>query len=244
MAERAAADARPPACATLPGGFSFALQLRGGRLELSALHRPGYGPICADWGSTEMRRRIAAGRRQPLARAAGLHKAPLPSVLDANAGLGRDGFLLAALGADVTLVERNATVLSLLRDAQRRALDEPALRPAAERLELLGADAGSVLASGRRWDVVYLDPMYPDDGKAALPSKEMQILRDLAGGDPDADRLLAPARACARRRVVVKRPLKAPWLDGAAPDLSLRGTQLRFDVYLCAAAAAHNSGKD
>ena len=38
--------------------------------------------------------------------------------------------------------------------------------------------------------------------------------------------------ACARQRVVVKRPLKAPWLGGIEPSLSLHSTQLRFDVYL------------
>jgi len=80
--------------------------------------------------------------------------------------------------------------------------------------------------------VIYLDPMYPDEGKAALPSKEMQILRDLTGGDPDADELLAPALHCARLRVVVKRPIKAEWLANAEPSMSIAGTQLRFDVYL------------
>jgi 16S rRNA (guanine1516-N2)-methyltransferase len=210
----------------------FALAHRGERLELSALHRPAYGSISADWSGAEVWRRIAAGRRQPLARAVGMHHRADWSVLDANAGLGRDGFVLAALGASVTLVERNHSVLALLQDAHRRALADARLRPAAQRIELLGGDAAAVLAGCRRWDVVYLDPMYPDDGKAALPSKEMQILRDLTGGDADADRLLQPARACALRRVVVKRALRASWLDGAEPDLSQRSTQLRFDVYL------------
>ena len=82
------------------------------------------------------------------------------------------------------------------------------------------------------FDVVHLDPMYPDDGKAALPSKEMQILRDLTGGDADADALLAPARLAAKHRVVVKRPSKAPPLAGVEPSLRFEGTQLRFDVYL------------
>ena len=172
----------------------------------------------------------AGGKRQPLVRAVGLHKEAEPRVLDANAGLGRDGYTLAALGARVTLVERNAQVAALLRNAHQRAL---ALAPEiAGRIEVRNAESLAVLESGERWDVVYLDPMYPDDGKTALPSKEMQILRDLTGGDADADTLLAPALACARRRVVVKRPPKAPWLAGREPSLDFRSTQLRFDVYL------------
>ncbi len=211
-------------------GFEF--EQRGDRLELRALHRRNYGPIGADWSGAELKRRISGGRRQPLARAAGMHKDPAPSLLDANAGLGRDGYTLAALGASVTLVERNPSIVELLRNAHQRVLADPQTEAIGQRIEIIASDARAVFGGERHWDVVYLDPMYPDDGKAALPSKEMQILRDLTGGDEDADLLLEPALACARQRVVVKRPLKAPWLGGIEPSMSLRSTQLRFDVYL------------
>jgi 16S rRNA (guanine1516-N2)-methyltransferase len=210
----------------------FSLEERDDRLELRALHRQNYGAICADWTGAELRRRIAGGKRQPLVRAVGLHKDSALSVLDANAGLGRDGYTLAAFGAQVTLVERNPQVAELLRDAQRRALADAAAQDIARRIEIVHAEAQALLGGERRWDVVYLDPMYPDDGKTSLPGKEMQILRDLTGGDADADALLQPALLGARRRVVVKRPPKAPWLGGIEPSMSLRSTQLRFDVYL------------
>jgi 16S rRNA (guanine1516-N2)-methyltransferase len=72
--------------------------------------------------------------------------------------------------------------------------------------------------------------MYPDRGKTALAGKELQLLRELTGGDPDADTLLADANA--RRRIVVKRPRSAAPLAGRAPSLALTGTQARFDIYL------------
>ena len=224
-------------------GFSFVLETvaarNGERLELRALHRENYGAICADWTTPDLARRIEAGKRQALARAIGLHKTrvegePQLRVLDATAGLGRDGYVLAALGAQVTLAERSTEVYALLRDAHRRALLLEAHRRAAERIDIIEGDAHALLAGAAnhaRWDVIYLDPMYPDDGKAALPSKEMQILRDLTGGDADADALLAPALSSARLRVVVKRPSKAPWLSGSKPSMAIEGTQLRFDVY-------------
>lgn len=210
------------------------------RLSLRALHRPKFGAICADWLTADLARRIGAGRRQPIGRAIGLHKPRLPDegplrVLDATAGLGRDGFTLAMLGAEVSLLERHPTTCALLRDARLRALAAPGAQAAAARIEVLEGDAITLLAEPAhrgRWEVIYLDPMYPDDGKSALPSKEMQLLRELTGGDADADALLAPALACAGRRVVVKRPSKAPPLAGLAPSLCFDGTQLRFDVYL------------
>jgi 16S rRNA (guanine1516-N2)-methyltransferase len=212
---------------------SFELRRSGDRLELVAHHHPGYGAICADWTTPEVRRRVAGGKRQLLGKAVGLTKLADPHVLDATAGLGRDAFVLASLGARVTLAERNPTIAALLADARLRALADPAAVAAASRTEIVAADARNLLgSSGGRFDVVYLDPMYPDRGKSALAKKELQLLRELAGPDADADGLLEPALVNARRRVVVKRPLPAPPLAGRAPALEFRGTQARFDVYL------------
>jgi len=213
-------------------GFSFVLHRHDGRLELLALHHPGYGAICADWTSAEMQRRIRGGRRQLLARAIGLHRERELRVLDATAGLGRDGFTLAALGARVTLAERNPTIATLLTDARERALREPATADAAARTEIVCTDARKLMGPPARFDVVYLDPMYPDRGKTALAGKELQLLRELTGGDPDGDDLLSAAKA--RKRVVVKRPRAAPPLARREPSLALAGTQARFDIYLTA----------
>ncbi|WP_273456594.1 class I SAM-dependent methyltransferase [Nevskia ramosa] len=222
--------------------FALETQVERGNeyLCLRALHRPQYGAIHADWLTADVSRRIGAGRKQALGKAIGLHKPRMPEdgllhVLDATAGLGRDAYLMAALGARVTLVERNPTVCALLRDALARVLATSATQAIGERIAIIEADACAFMALAENraaFDVVHLDPMYPDDGKAALPSKEMQILRDLTGGDADADELLAPALLAARHRVVVKRPSKAPPLAGVEPSLRFEGTQLRFDVYL------------
>ncbi|MEQ1437744.1 class I SAM-dependent methyltransferase [Fontimonas sp. SYSU GA230001] len=218
-------------------GFSFALVEGDGGLQLVARHHPRYAPLILDWTGAAIRRRIGAGRGQLLGRAIGLHKMSAPRVLDATAGLGRDGFTLAALGAEVTLVERQPLLAALLRDALASLHGDPAWADVAGRLRLVEAEARQVLRSGERWDVVHLDPMYPHRGKDALPQKEMQILRELCGADADAHGLLAPALAACRQRVVVKRPLHAEFLDGRAPAFQLRGKQARYDVYVPATAA-------
>lgn len=213
----------------------FRLERMQGCLQLRALHRPAYAALAADWLAADLRRRIGGGRRQLLARAVGLHRNPCARVIDATAGLGRDGFTLAALGAEVIMLERHPTVSALLRDAQLRALQaaDPALREAAARCTITEADAAAWLRSApARADAIHLDPMYPEDGKSALPQKAMQLLRELTGGDADADRLLEAALDGAAPRVAVKRPLKAPWLGGRAPSAALRGTQSRYDLYL------------
>lgn len=201
-------------------------------LGLCARHRPDWTPLVADWCSPEQRRRIAGGKRQLLVRAVGLHRHPGMRVLDATGGLGRDAFTLAALGARVTLTERQPLVCALLRDAQTRALADPACAAAAARIEIREIDAAALSASEfSGFDAAHLDPMYPDDGKSALPQKGMQMLRELAGDDLDADALLGHL-AAQIRRVAVKRPLRASWLADTEPDVSIEGTQARFDIYL------------
>lgn len=169
--------------------------------------------------------RLAAGRRQLIARAVGLHRQRGLSVLDATAGFGRDAILLAALGAEVDCCERHEAVYAKLCEVVAHLPEDIAAR-----MHCHATDARTVLANGR-WDVIYLDPMYAPTSKQALPRAAAQALRALVGEDPDADALLAPARAAARRRVVVKRALRAPTLDGARPMQSLRGNSIRFDLY-------------
>jgi len=219
-------------------GFSFALQTLDGRLSLCALHRSDWEPMSLDWDSADIRRRIQAGRKQLLPRALGLHKKPDLQIVDATAGLGRDGFTLAALGATVTLVERQPMIAALLRDARERALQLPHLSQAAQRVRIVESDALPWLRQAGQQsdhppiDAVHLDPMYPDDGKRALPQKAMQMLRALTGGDADADQLLQAALASGARRVAIKRDAKAGWLGGLKPAHQLSGTQARYDIYL------------
>lgn len=220
-------------------GFLFGLCEIDGRLSLRAPHLERYGAISIDWADADNKRRIMGGKKQLLAKAVGLAKNPQPLLLDCTGGLGRDAFTLASLGASVSLLERCHPLVRLLQDAHSRALGHElsSISLAAKQITVIEASAHQFLAAaaqqsaGPRWDVIYLDPMYPEDGKSALPSKEMQVLRDLTGGDADADELLALARRCAGNRVVVKRPAKAPWLAGEKPGLEFMGNQARFDVY-------------
>ena len=201
-----------------------------GRLGLHAGHHVRVGDVVADWLGPEQLRRLSGGKKQLLARAVGIGKRTPLSVLDATGGLGRDAHVMAHLGATVTVCERQPLIFALLQDAWARL--ELVDDRCASRLRLQAADAHSVLRDDLTWDVVYLDPMYPGRDKTALPGKEMQFFRELTEGDADAGSLLALARARARWRVVVKRPLSAPPLADQAPDQSLRGTQARFDLYL------------
>lgn len=217
-------------------GFTYLLVLTQDRLALHSADSAG--PVYVDFtrGVLRHRRRFGGGRGQSLAKAVGLKGGNAPHVLDATAGLGRDGFILGCLGCRVQLLERSSILAALLRQGlQQAALDDEIGAWVKERLHLTRADSRVYMAALQPWqrpDVVYLDPMYPHRGKSALVKKEMRILRRLVGDDADADELLAAALRCARRRVVVKRPRLAPTLQGPKPDAMITAKNTRFDIYL------------
>lgn len=214
----------------------YLLVLTPERLELRQQGPLAHGPIYVDFveGRAAHRRRFGGGRGQPLARACALSGGANPTVLDATPGLGRDAFVLATLGAQVHLIERSPVVATLLHDGIARANMDVEVRPIVARLRLSVGEAGVImagLAQAERPDVVYLDPMYPARDKSALVKKEMRAFRELVGEDEDAPALLTAALACARRRVVVKRPRGAKPVAGPAPIGSIDGKTTRYDLY-------------
>jgi 16S rRNA (guanine1516-N2)-methyltransferase len=169
-------------------------------------------------------------RSSLLARAVGRGRPQAGDLaIDATAGLGADSAALAALGYQVLALERSPLVAALLADGLRRAATEAPEMAAA--IELVEGDATELLPGLAAPDLIVIDPMFPRRGKAARTGKGMQALRALLGDDADAPRLLAVARRCARRRVIVKRPLRAPALDGPPPSGAIGGTTVRFDLY-------------
>ncbi len=179
------------------------------------------------------RRMFNATIRQPLARAAGIQPGIRPAIVDATAGLGGDGFVFASLGCKVILVERSPIIAALLQDGINRAGEHEATAEIAQRLRLVVGDAKEELQRlSPRPQTVYLDPMYPPQGKTALNKKEMRMLRSLAGDDADAEQLFLMAIEHAERRVVVKRPRGAETLSRLLPAHQIRMKSSRFDVYM------------
>lgn len=180
------------------------------------------GPLAVEFSADRGSRQL---RRATLAGSVGNR------IIDATAGLGQDAFALAEWGSEVELVERSPLIAVLLADALGRARREPATRQAAERMSLHTGDAFELLPRLPPAEVVYLDPMYPRSGREGRKAKGMRILRELLGDDGDADALLLLARRVAGRRVVVKRPLRAPPLAAQKPSGSLAGISVRYDLY-------------
>lgn len=218
--------------------YEFYLIYSAEGLALKQTGKNGLGPIMVSFTSPVMTYRIkhGGGRRQALARAVGLKKGWQPTVIDATAGLGRDGFILACLGCQVHMIERSPILAVMLEDALKKAeLSEQTAGVIKNRLQFTHADSSDFLQNLQPEnypDVIYLDPMYPERTKSSLVKKEMRMLRILSGDGQDATELLNIALARARNRVVVKRPRLAKTLSSLKPSHQITGKTSRFDVYL------------
>jgi 16S rRNA (guanine1516-N2)-methyltransferase len=205
------------------------------RLVLHASDKNAPGDVYVDFleGALLHRKKYGGGKNQLIAKAVGIKPKIKLSVLDVTAGLGRDAFVLATLGCDVTMCERSPIIHALLEDGLLRGNQEKWFLDLS--LQLIHADAIDylkTLSDAQKPDVIYIDPMFPEKTKTALVKKEMRALREVVGDDVDSEKLLNAALAMAKKRVVVKRAKLAPTLTEKKPTIVYMGKSSRFDVYI------------
>lgn len=193
--------------------------------------------------------------RELLVRAAKIKGEQNPIAIDATAGFGEDSFLLAAAGFTVYLFERDPIIAALLQDALDRATQTPELATIANHMTLIEANSITELAalsSGSssvltetmrndfpdketlRPDVIYLDPMFPERTKSAAVKKKFQLIHILENPCENEEELLSTALNVRPRKVVIKRPVKGPFLANTKPSYSLKGKAVRYDCLVFA----------
>ncbi len=184
-------------------------------------------------GAVAHRLRFGGGRGQALAKAMGLRAGKTPTIIDATAGLGRDSFLLASLGAQVTMIERSEKMHALLADGMDRAAQEGGeLREIIGRMTLLKGDAKDLLPELSA-EAILVDPMHPERKTSALVKLELRQVREIVGTDEDAVDLMRVALETARNRVVLKWPAKADPIAGIRKcSHQILGKTTRYDVFM------------
>lgn len=211
-----------------------ALEWGEGVIQLRALDSALGSPVFVEFTRGKSGFRSQRAAHEMIVKAVvGRSKAPL-SVVDVTAGLGRDSLILSAAGFQVLAIERHPAVACLLADGLDRAAMHPDYIDILHRVQLKVAQSNQILEQllqDQRPDVVYMDPMFPERTKQALVKKEMRLFRAVVGDDHDAENLFHQAKSVALKRVVVKRPRKAPCITEQKPGYQLIGKSSRFDVY-------------
>ena len=156
-----------------------------------------------------------------------------PLVVDATAGLGEDSILLSASGFRVVMFEYNPVICALLEDAMDRAREIEGLREIVERMTLIEGDSTEKMSEiSERPEAVFLDPMFPERKKSGLVKKKFQLLQRLEKPATDERKMYEEALKLRPKKIVVKRPLKGPNLEGTKPSFTIKGKAIRYDCIL------------
>lgn len=182
-------------------------------------------------GRLSYRKMNLSSTSELLLKAIGYKKNQPPSVIDAMAGWGRDAFIMVSAGCHVTSLEKSSLIYHVLANAIKRWQSHQ------DSWQLMHCQCETflnALKDDQMPDVIYLDPMFPEAQHAAKAKKEAQLLQfitSLEDNQQMPNHLIDLALSKAKKRVVVKRPLKSAFLGDITANFMYKGKAIRFDVY-------------
>lgn len=149
-------------------------------------------------------------------------------ICDATAGLGTDAFIIANLNLKIHLFENNPFIAILLKDGINRAKNKYI-----NNMDLkFGSFYKYYCNKDIKPDIIYLDPMFPNNNKSSLSNKKMEFFKYVVGIDNDCQELVKFAFQMATKKIIIKRPLKADFIINKKPNHQYFGRAIRYDVYL------------
>jgi len=184
-------------------------------------------------GAILHRLKYGKGRGHNLAKAVGMKSNKNRTIVDATAGLGYDSFILASLGANVTLIERSEKIYKLLQEGINEAKEYGGhISSIVNRMDLIFGDSKNIIPKLSP-EVILVDTMYNERKKSALVKNNMRLVREIVGSDLDQIELIKIALECAKNRVVVKQPRYAEPNDEIGKySHQILGKSVRYDVYM------------
>ena len=179
------------------------------------------------------RLKYGRGRGQNLAKAVGMKFNKNRNIIDATAGLGYDSFILASIGAKVTLIERSQKMYELLQNGIDEGMSFGGeIEKIINRMELVFGDSKDILPKLTP-EVIMIDTMYKDRKKTALVKNNMRLVREIVGPDSDYIELIKVALNCAKNRVVLKQPRYAePIKEIRKCSHQILGKTIRYDIFM------------
>ncbi len=213
--------------------INFSLQLNtNGWLELYSADLNQ--SVSVDFNSNDIQNKINPQQAKPaiLKAIEGRSNHSL-KVLDGTAGLGSDSFVIASRKHTVTSTERSGIIYLLLLDGLRRANLHETIGKYANNITPLYSTTENFLSQTKEtFDVIYLDPMFPERKKSAKVKKGMQILQLLLGHANCNESKLFEMAFSRSKKLVIKRAINNPYFAERKPTNSLKGKTNRFDIYV------------
>ena len=165
-----------------------------------------------------------------LKKAIGRTERPL-RILDATAGLLGDSMIMLALGHSVTAYEQSKILYTMLNNElnQFSETDSNLLN-----FQLINSNVCETKFSEESFDVIYFDPMYPEDRASSARRsdlKKINSILEIEGLASEPESTFTYLRNIPSTKLIVKRPLKADAFEGSI-NYQITGKSVRFDIYL------------
>jgi 16S rRNA (guanine1516-N2)-methyltransferase len=153
------------------------------------------------------------------------------NIFDGTAGMLSDTLIFLALGHKVIAYEQSRIIFLLVLDALERAKSQV---PFIENLKLLNGNSVECFKRHANIDVIYLDPMYPENKKNVLRSGNIALIKDILQIEKikdHGDNIFYEFKEYDYKKIVLKRPIKSELLDNKY-NYQIKGKSTRFDVYI------------
>ena len=153
------------------------------------------------------------------------------TILDGTAGFLLDTLIFLALGHKVIACEQSRVLFMLLNDAIHRARDKLIFLT---NLDLVHGNAVDIYKNTKNIDLIYLDPMYPDNKKNNARSGVMNDIKNILEIEAITnleDQIFFDFKKQEFKKIVLKRPIKSKIIDRNL-NYQVKGKSTRFDVYI------------
>jgi len=215
-------------------GFQLLIDYTNSEIQILSLAKANILTFSTSDLIVQWRQRIKTlrNKQEPLAKAFSLskHKIP-PIIIDTTAGLGKDGICLAALGAQVVLLEQEFWLFLLLQDTILKAKQIDELKFIGQQCQLYFADAFQFDLSQATG--IYCDPMFEHKkNKSAKNKKGMQVLQNVCSNSTSGELcefLLQQLQA--GQRLVMKKDIRQTAITSQL-NFQITGKAIRYDIYL------------
>lgn len=186
--------------------------------------------VSPDWQSHQSRI-VKAGKNSELL----LKIAKLTNdmtAVDGTAGFGIDGLILASTGASVTFIEQNPLLFLMLIAEKTKMSQHKNWQKLMNRIEIRFGNSGERLNEIGKVDLIYLDPMFPTNSYKSLVNKNMQVLHHFIM-PPSIDEEIHLFNTAIHHcdKLIIKRPISAPYFANISPVQSTNNEAIRFDKY-------------
>ena len=146
------------------------------------------------------------------------------TILDGTAGFGRDGYLLASMNHDVTMIDNSPIVSLLLKNALKRSGNKS--------IKLFYGNTYDFLRhSVKKYNYIYLDFMFNKLKNSSLSSKNDETLKLISFIENDKNKIIQIAQKQAMNRVVVKEPVNSSSVL-SKPNHIIKTKLISYNIYL------------